>query len=137
MKVVINKCFGGFGLSPRATLKLYERGVTEIAMPVENYFGISSDGAKELRQWRVYLSTPHERSFITVFSADEKYVLYAGRAESLRSHPEMIRVVEEMGDAVNGSCAKLEIIEIPDGVDYDIQEYDGIEHIAEKHRTWG
>lgn len=28
------------------------------------------------------------------------------------------------------------IIEIPDGVDYVIQEYDGHEWIAERHRTW-
>jgi hypothetical protein len=30
----------------------------------------------------------------------------------------------------------LEIVEIPDDVEYTIEEYDGLEHIAEKHRTW-
>jgi hypothetical protein len=28
------------------------------------------------------------------------------------------------------------VVEIPDGTDYEISEYDGNEHIAEKHRTW-
>jgi len=30
----------------------------------------------------------------------------------------------------------LRIIEIPDGVEWQIEEYDGDEWIAEKHRTW-
>jgi hypothetical protein len=30
----------------------------------------------------------------------------------------------------------LRIVEIPDGVEWHISEYDGIEHIAENHRTW-
>ena len=41
-----------------------------------------------------------------------------------------------MSDAADGSCAKLEIVEIPDGVDWTVEEYDGNEHIAESHRTW-
>lgn len=31
---------------------------------------------------------------------------------------------------------KLRIVEIPDGTDYIVGEYDGSEHIAETHRTW-
>jgi hypothetical protein len=54
-----------------------------------------------------------------------------------RSHPLVIRVVEELGEAADGKHAKLRIVEIPDGTDYEISEYDGQEHIAEKHRTWG
>jgi len=53
-----------------------------------------------------------------------------------RADPKLIQVVEELGDKANGSCAKLEIVEIPDGVDWQIEEYDGNEHVAEKHRTW-
>jgi len=47
----------------------------------------------------------------------------------------LIRVVEELGDAANGACADLKIVEIPDGVDWEIEEYDGNEWVAEKHRT--
>jgi hypothetical protein len=25
---------------------------------------------------------------------------------------------------------------VPDGVDWELSEYDGIEHVAEAHRTW-
>ena len=34
-------------------------------------------------------------------------------------------------------CSTLKIIEIPDDVDWIIEEYDGNEWVAEKHRTWG
>jgi hypothetical protein len=28
------------------------------------------------------------------------------------------------------------VVEIPDGVEWEIAEYDGLEWVAEKHRTW-
>jgi hypothetical protein len=42
-----------------------------------------------------------------------------------------------MGEASWGDCAELAVVEIPDGINWHIGEYDGIEHIAENHRTWG
>jgi hypothetical protein len=144
MKVVINHCFGGFGLSPEATLKLYERGVTEIATPVDEYYGQERDPEStlgrnySLRKWREYLSSDKSGrgSFITVFTPDEKHVLYVSSETIPRHHAELVRVVEEMGDKASGSCAELAVVEIPDGVEYVIEEYDGNEHIAEVHRTW-
>jgi hypothetical protein len=41
-----------------------------------------------------------------------------------------------LGDAANGACAELAVIEVPDGVEWAISEYDGNEHVAEVHRTW-
>lgn len=54
-----------------------------------------------------------------------------------RDNKDLIKVVEEMGSDVNGSCAKLEIVEIPDDVEWEIEEYDGLEWVSEKHRRWG
>jgi hypothetical protein len=53
-----------------------------------------------------------------------------------RHDPNLIQVVEELGKAASGSCANIQIVEIPDGVEYVVSEYDGNEHIAEAHRTW-
>ena len=53
-----------------------------------------------------------------------------------RDDPELVQVVEELGDEANGIHAKLAVVEIPDGVEWQIEEYDGMEWIAEKHRTW-
>lgn len=55
---------------------------------------------------------------------------------SLRSHPILISVIEEMGGRANGVGADIQIVDIPDDVQWTIQEYDGLEWVAEKHRTW-
>jgi len=41
-----------------------------------------------------------------------------------------------MGSNADGDHAELKVVEIPDDVEYLIEEYDGLEHIAEAHRTW-
>jgi hypothetical protein len=41
-----------------------------------------------------------------------------------------------MGEEANDQFAKLEIVEIPDGVEWQIDEYDGYESIHEVHRSW-
>ena len=48
----------------------------------------------------------------------------------------LVEVVEKLGSAANGSHASLKIVEIPENVEWEIDEYDGMEHVAEKHRTW-
>ena len=53
-----------------------------------------------------------------------------------RDDPILIQLFEEMGDAANGFAADMKIVEIPDGVDWEIEEYDGNEWVAEVHRTW-
>jgi hypothetical protein len=47
-----------------------------------------------------------------------------------------VQAVEELGDAANGDYAKLNVVEIPDGVDYEISEYNGVERVDEVHRSW-
>lgn len=41
-----------------------------------------------------------------------------------------------MKSKADGKCAELKIIEIPDDIEWEIEEYDGWEHVAEKHRVW-
>jgi hypothetical protein len=53
-----------------------------------------------------------------------------------RTNPKLIECVEQLGEAASGPCSELKIVEIPDGVQYTIEDYDGMEHIAELHRTW-
>ena len=45
-------------------------------------------------------------------------------------------MVEEGGTDVNDRYSYLKVVEIPADVDWQICEYDGLEWIAEKHRTW-
>jgi len=145
-KVVINVEYGGFGLSPEATLWLWEKGYRdkEFCTHVDEYFSHDSFyeenpslGLKaRLNGWREYQSKKEQDSlFLTVFTPDEKHVLYARDIE--RSHPLLIECIETLGEEkASGRLVSLKIVEIPADVDWVIEEYDGREWIAEKHRIW-
>ncbi len=90
MKIVINTCYGGFGISDEA-LKRY------------------NDITGKDIEWYGDL----ERDDVT-----------------------LIKLVEEMGAAVNDTFSNLKIVEIPNTVYWEIEEYDGKEWVAEKHRVW-
>jgi hypothetical protein len=146
MKVVINRCYGGFGLSDAAYEKLIEWGV-----PVKKYEKQERDPDTKL-----YKEQPlndgevifdRELTPLGDDSFNDIYHKFKGKSSissrywdtwtrDSRSHPLILRVVEELGDAASSELAELKIVEIPDGVEFEIGEYDGIEHIAEKHRTW-
>lgn len=54
-----------------------------------------------------------------------------------RDDPDLVAIIEELGSQeVGGRYSTLKVVEIPEGVDWIIQDYDGVEWIAEKHRTW-
>ena len=53
-----------------------------------------------------------------------------------RDDEHLIAVVELMGRAANGGYAELKIVDVPDDVNWYIEEYDGREWVAERHRTW-
>ncbi len=146
MKLVINKCFGGFGLSPKAIARLAElRGKTA-------YFFIGGTGGEPRRQvpmeklnsafWMAYYTpTPANYKEWNGLSDEQRAAIRAESVEDCRDHdkrtdPDLIRVVEELGIAANGDCAQLGVVEIPDGVDWTIDEYDGVESVHEKHRSW-
>lgn len=81
-KIVLNKCFGGFGLSEKAYAAL----------------GMKWDG-------------------------------YGHGSELKRDDPDLVRVVEELGDEASGFCAKLRVVSIPDGIAWEIDDYDGQERV--------
>ena len=94
MNVVINKCFGGFGLSDKA-INLY----------------LEKKGGEPSPDFSAY--------FID------------------RTDPVLVDVVKTLGLEADTKYSSLAVVEIPDGIDYEIVDYDGVEHIAETHRTWG
>ena len=80
--------------------------------------------------------------------SDQAWQRYCGLAgwdptdENLHAHMiarddvNLVTVIDELGVMANGDFAELAIVEIPWAVDWVLQEYDGKEWIAERHRTW-
>ena len=53
-----------------------------------------------------------------------------------RNDPKLVECVEKLGEEANDMYAKLKVVEIPDDVDWEIDEYDGMECVEEVHRRW-
>ena len=53
-----------------------------------------------------------------------------------RDDEHLIAVVELRGIEANNRFSELKIVEIPDDVNWYVEEYDGREWVAERHRTW-
>lgn len=52
-----------------------------------------------------------------------------------RDDPRLVKVVEDLGESAS-VYRSFKIVEIPEHVKWQIEEYDGAEWVAEKHRTW-
>ena len=125
MKVVINKCYGGFGLSEAAYEALRKRGWSHA------YVAGGGPG-KNGPDLYTYRGSGYESlNGTTHYNTDRISEL------EFRSHPDVVAVVEELGDAASGMLARLRVVEIPDGIEWEIDNYDGIESVEEVHRSWG
>lgn len=134
MKILINTCFGGYNLSHEAMLRYAElKGIA--VYPESTLGGLYT-------YWLVPESERVDQSnwaSMTMKQRKASYKLYEEQTlcnRGFRTDPTMIQVVEELGTKANGRCAELKIVEIPDGMNYTIEGFDGMEHIAEVHRTW-
>jgi len=138
-KVVINKCYGGFGLSHKAVMRYAElKGMTLypwIDEITRRYYKTFEEAIKESLLLVHYSTTPVKKEDQSLTSKNNaKNYWYHG--DISRTDPVLIQLVEEYGEAVNGKCAKLKIVEIPSDVEWSIEDYDGNEWVAEKHRRW-
>ncbi len=53
-----------------------------------------------------------------------------------RDDEHLIAVVELMGSEASNKYSDLKIVDVPDDVNWYVEEYDGREWVAERHRTW-
>ncbi len=107
MKIVVNSCYGGFSISREAAEFMAARG---------NKFA-----KKELK---------------TKYKDEKKKTHWYGYIECERTDPDLVAAVEELGDKANGNLAALRVADIPDNIEYYIDNYDGIETVHEVHESW-
>jgi hypothetical protein len=117
MKIAINADFGGFSLSEQAFQKLLALKNIEFEVEESNsYIG------------NTYYLAGREHTDATYISQRE---FYENRADA-----DLIAVIEQLGEAASGNYSNIKIVDIPDNIDWHIVEYEGLEHVAEAHRTW-
>lgn len=74
---------------------------------------------------------------IPYYPENEDFGIDSINPHAYRAHPTLIKAIEDWGEQfAGGHMAELEIIEIPDDVNWVIEEHAGKEHIAEVHRRW-
>ncbi len=135
MKLVINRCYGGFSLSPAAAIALFEEGWKELGTPVAEYYKTHDDRRQsDLADWRKSKASGGDGFCMAIFSIDESHVIDVRPRD--RSDKRLVEIVERLGEAADGAHAKLKVIEIPDGVEWSIEDYDGKESVHEVHREW-
>ena len=113
MKIVINSDYGGFSLSDKAVLEYGKRKGLNLIKDENTNWNISIFYKDSI--------TPEN---------------YFCEREIPRNDLDLVAVVENLGESANGFAASLKIVEIPEDVDWCVEENDGREWVAEKHRTW-
>lgn len=115
VSVVVNREFGGFDLSEKAVRRYCEINNIELSVESDVY------GIVGLNLY--YVASPGGR------------VPWSYRDLS-RDDPVLVSIVREIGQDAAGNLSRLEIVEIPDDIEWELQECGGIEWVVEKHRRW-
>lgn len=146
-KIVINNCFGGFGLSKKAMKRylelkgkgcfFYKNKDKTYAKVNENeeswvlIFTLTKDFGDEIEIPKFIVGGQQTKEY------EDFWSYYFSCRDIERDDKDLIKVIDEFGKEVNSNYSELKIIEIPKDVEYEIDEYDGMESIHEVHRSWG
>jgi hypothetical protein len=137
MKVVINRCFGGFGLSALGEKEYLKRKGKKSYFYKQKYESETYTKIKNVESFSGYFNTFTKDlgDKFKNFPKDDDIFFYSGMITD-RSDPDLVAVVEKLGNKANGQCARLKIVEIPDNIKWEITDYDGMEEVEECHRSW-
>jgi hypothetical protein len=134
MEIVINKCYGGFGLSNLAIQEYLKRKRKKAYFYKEDKNKFIKLKNLNEETWTVYVFTKNLGESFSEWPKNDSSYIYD--REIKRDDPDLVKVVKQLGDKANGRYAELRVIKIPDGVLWEISDYDGMESVGEKHNSW-
>lgn len=118
-KIVINRCYGGFGISIACAEKMAALGSEQAKEELKEYEATPKPEKQSIFAWFGY-------GYSEKFPNSYK-----------RTDPHLIQAIEELGSKeASGSMSELHIVSIPDGISWEISDYDGMESIHETHSVW-
>ena len=133
MKVVINKGFHQFCLSVEALKKMFGNVyVYQHDWLLDLYFRQDSLLDRRSRN-NDFIYSIYDYGKETLKIDDKNRINFETMDRSL---DKLVSVVEEMGQKAGGPGTDLKIVEIPDDIDWEIEEFDGQERIREVGRIW-
>jgi hypothetical protein len=137
MKIVINRCHGGFGLSVEAEERYLELKGIKVWPEKDTRFGFVTywtvpPEEQVTRPVDFHYMPPEYRKVYNETYREQTFDMYSIE----RNDPVLVQLVEELGEKASGHYADLKIVEIPEDVNWEIEEYDGLETIREVSRTW-
>lgn len=133
MKLVINSCYGGFYLSPKALKRLLELKGKNAYFYKQTRYGYKN-GIDEFTRID-NIDSLQGSLFFTCTTIDYGKTTNTHPLSAFedcpikRNNKHLIQVVEELGEEANTTVSRLTIVEIENGRWYKIDEYDGYESI--------
>lgn len=133
-KIVYNGCYGGFSVSDAAIRRYAEiKGI--VLYPEKDhrfdrfstYWTAPKDQRGVILEGAAWNKASQEERIASNKAYDE---MTLGIRDFERDDPALVQVIEELGDAANGECARLKIEDVPKGTLWRIDEYDGNERVA-------
>ena len=111
VKVVINTVYGGFGLSHKGIMTYAEKKGINL---------VFKETGSALLPYHYYVDEIKDENYFYEFEIE-------------RDDPALVATVEELAEEANDQYSSLEVVEIPDGVQWAIAECDGKEWVEIVH----
>lgn len=124
MKIVINRCIGGYGLSREAILGYAEKIGIQLYYVDLHKLGVLCFYTKPIEE-------------LEGLQVIETNGYHFDEYSISRSDPLLVNIVETLGSRANGQYAQLKVVEVPDDVQWHIVcSGNGIESVHENHKVW-
>ena len=138
MKIAINKrYYGGFDLSPIAIKEYLKLKGKECFFYKKDYT------TKLFNKIPIEKATSYDKSLTKDFGNTIKNGWktfkkdYFSFNDIERNDPDLIKVIEMLGEKkASGQLAKLKVVEVPDDISWELDEYYGFENVHETHHSW-
>jgi hypothetical protein len=122
MKVILNRKYGGFGLSQKALERLKKQGWT-VTNFKEDHTPIDRRADLLLKpKGTTYGHVSEEILYVNWWKHQEN-------SNEFRTRPDLIALIEKLGHDANGKHANLQIEQVDNDYYWEVKSFDGMEKI--------